>query len=66
MPDVMLPAIRRALLLAIAPGGYALLCSLTDTWREVPPSQHIMCMALGVIGAAIAMIVAEGSEDGRG
>lgn len=57
--------IRRALLLAIplavlTPGGYALLCSLTDTWRELPPSAHVMYMALlAISGAIIAIIFTE-------
>lgn len=55
--------IRCAPLLAVPPGGYALLCWFTDTWREVPPSQHVMCMVLGVIGAAILAIITAPPEE---
>ncbi|MEV0616152.1 hypothetical protein AB0I81_22755 [Nonomuraea sp. NPDC050404] len=46
-------------------GGYALVCSLTDTWRAESPSVHVMCMALVAIGEAMAAIVISSMEGDR-
>lgn len=62
--------IKRVFLLAIplvvlGLGGYALFCSLTDTWRAEPPSVHVMCMALVAIAEAMLAIIASSMEGDR-
>lgn len=62
--------IKRVLLLAIplavlTNGGYSVLCSLTETWRAVPPSVHVMCMGLVSIGAAVIAIIVSSMERHR-
>jgi hypothetical protein len=51
-----------AILAVVIDGGYALLCTATDTWSDAPPSAHVTALALATIGAVIAAIVIDSIE----